>query len=383
MAKTPLAWDLGQETERANQMRWLDFFLVGALVFDGIPLVVAPLNELAFGVLALLALTRRPDRKLPLFFPLFLVGLVGVLGVSAFLNDVDGTRRLLHMVLYAMTALFIASGRVHLRSASWGLVAGLVVNLLWGLIFIATPPYPGRLVGFIMDPNATGFIFVTLGAVALSQIPPGRWRVIAQIMVVVAVVATFSRTSLLALALGYAWLLLGHRIHPLLGTGVLGGLIYGIANLPDDWVRIGPWAERTGSDLLRERILIEEQISVAQSPLYGNGPGTAMVDLGGNITLFFHSSYLGLRAEGGWLAFACLMALLLIVFWRLLWLSDKRSPWLEVAIIVLMTCATNIGEAFLTLQAAVVLGFSVRHLVQQREEPDLIPAHCRNRWEQL
>ncbi len=117
--------------------------------------------------------------------------------------------------------------------------------------------------------------------------------------------------------------------------------------------------------------------------MYGTGPGTAKVQLSENVRLFFHSSYLALRAEGGWIALVCLMALLVILFWRLLWLGKQRSPWLEVAIIVLLTCATNIGEALLTLQAAVVLGFAMRHLILQREEPDLIPAHYRNRWEKL
>ncbi len=90
---------------------------------------------------------------------MLLVGLVGVIAVSGFLNHVDGTRRVLHLVLYALTAMFIASGRVHLKSAAWGgLFAGLAINLVWGgLVFITTaPPYPNRLVGFIMDPNAAG-----------------------------------------------------------------------------------------------------------------------------------------------------------------------------------------------------------------------------------
>ena len=64
---------------------------------------------------------------------------------------------------------------------------------------------------------------------------------------------------------------------------------------------------------MRLRIIDAEKTRIAEAPLWGNGPGTSSVDLGGQ-TFFFHSSYYGVLNEGGWLLLVVVLAVAAGVF---------------------------------------------------------------------
>ena len=64
---------------------------------------------------------------------------------------------------------------------------------------------------------------------------------------------TYSRTSMLATALVLAWLLLGRPgVRPHSSLLLLGLMIYVVTNVPDALQQVGPFADRVGSDSLRD-----------------------------------------------------------------------------------------------------------------------------------
>lgn len=178
---------------------------------------------------------------------------------------------------------------------------------------------------------------------------------------------TFSRTSIVVLAVVAAWLLI-RRIHrPSLAVPLFAVVVYLVQKAGDLLQNWGPFASRVGSDMLRDRIEIAERILVAQSPWLGNGPGTSMVDLQDR-QFFFHSSWLGLRNEVGWIGTAVFVVLVIIVGSMLLRLPTEQShPWYEGALIAALLCAVNLGEVLLELNTAVVLGLGIRHALAPDE----------------
>ena len=78
----------------------------------------------------------------------------------------------------------------------------------------------------------------------------------------------------------------------------------------------GPFSNRSGSDALRDRIIAQEHVQLADAPWFGHGPGTARVSIG-DLEFFFHNSYLATRQEGGWAALLLVLALMAYAFLRL------------------------------------------------------------------
>jgi len=118
----------------------------------------------------------------------------------------------------------------------------------------------------------------------------------------------------------------------------------------------GVFADRQGSDNLRELIYPLEQQIVSSNPLTGHGPGTLTIQLEQQ-SFFFHSSYLLLRAEGGWILFTLMLATMLVVALKLARpASGIRNKVLEAALLVPLICALNLGNVFLDFPVAVALG---------------------------
>jgi O-antigen ligase len=363
--KTELAWDLGPTetagTRADRETRISDFFLFAALPLSGqsVPGLGVPVNEVAAFVLIGLCAFRHPrvGPRAPTWLPVGLVLVLALLAVSAQLNDVDGTRRLAHVVIYAG----LATGRVSLLSAARGLAVSLCVAVACGAATLGSSSYPGRLTGVLADPNVAAFMLVTLGAVSVPHVQHAWLRRVMMATIVGGVLLTFSRTGLLALAFGGLWLLVGRRLR-LLGGGLLvAALVWVVDTIPDDLRLLGPFSDRTGSDALRERIIGQEHEVLASAPSYGMGPGTAQVELAGQ-HFFFHNSYLATRAEGGWPALLLILALLAACF---VLLSDgakhgrPECAWTQAGIIGVLVTAVSLGEVLLDLPTAAVMGFAV------------------------
>ena len=71
--------------------------------------------------------------------------------------------------------------------------------------------------------------------------------------------------------------------------------------------------------------------------------------------------------EGGVLALAVFLALLLGVFLSIVGLDDAdRDPWLECALIGVAVMGLNLGEVLVELASAVAIGFALAHLLAVR-----------------
>ena len=280
---------------------------------------------------------------------------------------IDPARRLLHLALYVAVALMAAQGRFHTRSMAKGLAFGLLVSAAAYYADYGTS-YEGRLAGLMADPNAAGYMLTTLGALALAGLPGSRMRVPLGLLLVVAVVLTYSRTSLLALALIVVWVIIGRKLAVSFGALLLAAMIWVVTNIPVTLQTFGPFEDRIGSDVLRARIVKLEELQISDAPWYGHGPGSSWVEVQGQI-FFFHNSYLSIHNEGGRVAQLLIVVVGAAALVALLSLRPElRNPWYEAAIIAVAVCAVNLGEVLLELPAALALGMAA-HYVQSIRDP--------------
>ncbi len=220
MKKIDSPWDLpDKRIERAavadREIRITDFLLFALIPLRSTEAAGLPLNELATGLLVVLALARpqRARGGLPPPAAAACIALVALLTFSGLANHVDWTRRVGHVAIYAGLIWAGASGRFSLRSAGLGLGTGLIAVIGYGIATIGASAYDGRLTGFLADPNAGAYFIVTLGTLAIGF--AGRARVVT-IMIAVPVIAgqilSYSRTGLLAMTYAIVWALLGRRL---------------------------------------------------------------------------------------------------------------------------------------------------------------------------
>jgi hypothetical protein len=359
-----------QQSPEADRSR-LDFTLFLLLPMSVFQIAGLPVPELAMVVAVCVGLTRpsASGRPLPLWFTGLLTLLVTWMIVVALLQGLTPTRRLGHLVVYVLLAVLLAKGRYAMRSVGAGLAAGLVIAGGVGLVGygptgFGSTGYEGRLTGLLGDPNLAGFYLLTLGAVAAAHLPRDRRRAFFVVGVGILVLLTLSRTSLLAAGLVGVWIVVGRRVGPLTNVTLLAVLLATVSRLSDVIRNAGPFAERAGSDALRDRIVLLEHVQINSGPWFGNGPGTSAVEVEG-APFFFHNSYLALLNEGGWVAVFLVVAVggaTLLALARLP--EERRSLWLEGGVIAVATCAINLGEVLLELPAAVVLGAAIHQVTR-------------------
>jgi hypothetical protein len=362
-------WVLPDRTiERAEEadreIRMSDFLLMAALPLRVVEVAGYPVNEFAMAALVGLCLFRRARGGAMLHGTVVLLMgalLLFMLG-SGIANGVDWSRRVGHLVILAGLVWALGTGRVSTRSAAAGLGAGLVAVIGLAVIGIGGDYYPGRLTGFLGDPNAGAYFISVLGLVAVFFCDP-RWRVrvVIAVPLLAGLVLCYSRTGLFAGALAILWLLVGRRLGLVGGALVAGVLIWAIDHIPDDLLTSGPFANRSGSDRLRERIIAQEYVELSDMPWYGHGPGKATVEIQ-NQEFFFHNSYLAVRQEGGWLALALVLALIVFAFFRLSRQSrsgDLVAAGTQAALVALAAMATTLGEVLLDTPMAIAVGMAL------------------------
>lgn len=362
-----------EEEPRDPLVRWsgVDFCVFVLLPMAVFRISGFPVPELAMAMAVGLGLVRRstPGRPLPGWFTGLLLLLMTWMTVVALLQGLTPVRRLGHLAVYALLALLLAQGRYAMRSVAAGLATGLVVAAGAGLVGFASTGYEGRLTGLLGDPNLAGFYLLSLGAVAAAHLPRGRRRMLFVVVVGILVLLTLSRTSILATGLVGVWILAGRRLGPLMNLTVLAGLLYGVSRLSNVIRNAGPFAERAGSDALRERIVALEHVQIDSGRWFGNGPGTSKVDVDG-APFFFHNSYLALLNEGGWIAVLLVVFVGAVALFALARLPrGHRNLWLEGGVIAVATCGINLGEVLLELPAAVVLGAAMHHVTRRTRLP--------------
>lgn len=378
MARTDSPWDLPDRTlsraeEADREIRMTDFALMAVLPLRTVEVAGLPVNELAMAGLVALCVLRpsRGGARLPSPVVLLLGALLALLLYSGLTNDVDFTRRIGHVGIVAGLVWGFGTGRVSLRSAALGLATGLCATIALAVGDIGGSAYSGRITGYLGDPNAGAFFIAVLGVLAIFFCDD-RWKV--RLAVAVPVVAglalTYSRTGLLAGAFAAVWVLLGRRLGTVGGAAMAAGLVWMVDNIPTSLTTVGPFSDRSGSDALRERIIAEERVKLADAPWYGHGPGTATVDIR-DLEFFFHNSYLAVRQEGGWGALVLVLALMAYAFVRLSRQSrsgDLTAAGAQAAIIGTAVMAITLGEVLLDTPMAIAVGFALGRALHRTPE---------------
>ena len=113
--------------------------------------------------------------------------------------------------------------------------------------------YPGRITGYLGDPNAGAYFIAVLGIIAVFFCDD-RWKVrlAVAVPIVAGLVLSYSRTGLLAGAFAIVWVLLGRRLGAAGGAAMAVGLVWVVNNIPKSLTTFGPFSDRSGSDALRE-----------------------------------------------------------------------------------------------------------------------------------
>lgn len=367
--------DLAAVFPIAHSARIIDAALMGLIICRlAVPFLPGsfPAAQTAVIGLLLISLFRRPPRSLRAvaWYPFLCLGLLGFAVAISAVNGLDLERRAGNIGLLMLMAAFLASGRIDVASAIKGIGVALTLNAALFAAGVAPDAYQGALTGYLQDKNVAG-LYYGVAALLLAATLQRRWLRSAVLAAAgLAVVATDSRTSMAAYACGILWLVvtprLGLAFRALTGVGIAALFVWAEANLSTAGVY---GVERAGSDALRERILQASFDRVALAPWSGGGLGTATADVDG-IAWFFHNSYLALLAEGGVVLLVGVLAIYAVAGFGLL----PRRPEtfarhaVGAATVVVLLCATQLGEVFFAPMSFVVVGAGLALLAERRPE---------------
>ena len=350
-----------------SSSRILDVLLGALLVVDGISVGAGafrlPLAEAAGVALVLLAGFRRPRRSLANFGVLGVLafGLLTFLAVSSTVNgidDEDWVRRIFRIAVLVCLAGSFASGRLDLRGALHGMITALVINIPLFYAGLAPDTYGGVLTGILGDKNVAGLYYAVIPVLLIATTTSRRHQVLLFAFAFGGTALTGSRTSLAGLACALIWMIVSPRLGLTVRWILAIGLGLGVYWLSESLPRLGGYFDdRLGSDLLRERIQTASWEKAAEAPWYGLGLGEAHVHLD-EATWFFHNSFWGLLAEGGW-PFLVIVLSAYVVLGMRPFRHAVRTPSrvaVEASTLIFLVCASQLGEVFITVTGALVLG---------------------------
>lgn len=350
-----------------SSSRILDVLLGALLVVDGISVGAGafrlPIAEAAGVALVLLAGFRRPRRSLANFGVLGVLafGLLTFLAVSSTVNgidDEDWVRRIFRIAVLVCLAGSFASGRLDLRGALHGMITALVINIPLFYAGLAPDTYGGVLTGILGDKNVAGLYYAVIPVLLIATTTSRRHQVLLFAFAFGGTALTGSRTSLAGLACALIWMIVSPRLGLTVRWILAIGLGLGVYWLSESLPRLGGYFDdRLGSDLLRERIQTASWEKAAEAPWYGLGLGEAHVHLD-EATWFFHNSFWGLLAEGGW-PFLVIVLSAYVVLGMRPFRHAVRTPSrvaVEASTLIFLVCASQLGEVFITVTGALVLG---------------------------
>ena len=350
-----------------SSSRILDVLLGALLVVDGISVGAGafrlPIAEAAGVALVLLAGFRRPRRSLANFGVLGVLafGLLTFLAVSSTVNgidDEDWVRRIFRIAVLVCLAGSFASGRLDLRGALHGMITALVINIPLFYAGLAPDTYGGVLTGVLGDKNVAGLYYAVIPVLLIATTTSRRHQVLLFAFAFGGTALTGSRTSLAGLACALIWMIVSPRLGLTVRWILAIGLGLGVYWLSESLPRLGGYFDdRLGSDLLRERIQTASWEKAAEAPWYGLGLGEAHVHLD-EATWFFHNSFWGLLAEGGW-PFLVIVLSAYVVLGMRPFRHAVRTPSrvaVEASTLIFLVCASQLGEVFITVTGALVLG---------------------------
>ena len=232
---------------------------------------------------------RKPKRKLnfTLFIPLkvfFLVALVS-LAVNSFTQPfnafLEGLAYCIRFFLYS-GLYFVVSGERRIRWEIFLYRTGVVFTLLGIIQYVLYPnlrnlsylgwdPHYYRLFSTFLDPNFAGlFIVVTffLGLHIYRIVKKKYWIIFSQLLLIIALILTLSRSSWLAFLVPFVWLIWKKRLWKFfIGIGIF---IICLFFLPLPYRQITP-IFRQETALARANNWIYSIELVKQKPIFGYG----------------------------------------------------------------------------------------------------------------
>lgn len=368
-------WDLRRvasalpATSVASAHRWRDVrvfeLLLGLSVpmwrYSFVPGVPTEVIVLITAVGAGLFVRARVVSRHLIWFALVFAVLLFSTVVRTIAVEEPWQQRTFRIVLLFAFAAMIATGRLHWPSIVVGAAIGLLLNA--GAYYLRLTPdhYPPYLSGWLMDKNVAGLYYGVIGLLALSLLRRPWLQGLFAASVLGLLWLTGSRTSLAAFVAGLLWWLIRNRF-PLLARLVT--FVVGVQLLvwfEAEFSRVGPFADRSGTDLLRDRIHAAEAEKVAETPGLGQGLNSAWVDIQNFSHMWFHDSYAALFVEGGYPMLWGMLFLVVVTGLGLFSLRRTVGPGLraaEGALIVVLVCAWQLGEVFFTSIAFLALGIA-------------------------
>lgn len=348
-------------------LNWVQFILGAFLLVDGYPFpglpVALPFAEVVMILLIGCALFGRHRFDQSRFMPLIFVASAALVAliIASELHDVDWSRRVTRIALLAIFVVCLAVGRLNARSIILGLSLGLVINAAMFYLGLAPDTYGGVLTGWVGDKNVAGLLLVAVPFLLLPFLSR-TWTVpVVLVLGVVLVFLTGSRTSLTAFAIALVWVLLSPGRHLAVRAAFIGLAFWFFAWLDDNFARAFIFEDRDGSDFLRERIDEAARLKTEIALPWGLGAGESTVLLGPEQRFFFHDSYLALLVEGGWIFAVGVVLIYLVIAFRP-FSTLRRTPAIiatEAATIAMLFCALKLGEVFITIVGALVLGITL------------------------
>lgn len=356
--------------------RVLEMALAALLVVDGVPIpgLGFPFSLVGVAGLSLLGFTRRPTLAwgrtgglLWAFgFLLLYISAVSILTPSSY-YAADWIRRFIRIVAVLALVIMLAEGRLHLPSILKGITLALFVNAAAFYAGLASDTYGGALTGWLGDKNKAGLVYATVGVLMLSQ-ARSRWtRGFLVLSTFTFVWLTESRTAFSAYGFGVMWVLLVATRPAWLRWLAAGGVLLALPYLEENFARMGSFANRVGSDLLRGRIDAAVADKLAVTPPQGLGLGEAYVVIDQH-TWYFHNSFHTLRVEGGWLWMIGIVAITVWFGLRPFSTTGRgmQSRVAQGATVVVLICAWKLGEVLLTNVWGLVLGIAVNQVLRER-----------------
>lgn len=344
----------------------LDFILGMTLGIYSVSFGGLRLSVLGGFLLVLVGFSRKPKYQVPkagVVGAILIVALAWATLVSFYVgisepNDI--IKRLMRITSFALLVLFIADGRVNLRSIVFGLSFISLINIPAFYLGFSPNAYGGTLTGWFYDKNVSGLYYATVAILMVALLEKKSHKIFVFTIYSGALWQTGSRTSIAALGFAVLWALFARNLN-LFFKGVLAVLLVRVVNyLEENYSQVGEFSNRVGSDLLRQRIDAASQAKIDIAPWYGQGLGQAFVDLGEGGKFFFHNSYWTLLIEAGWpYLFLILGATVYIAFIIKQNNSSKRILFAEGATVLLLICSWRLGEVFLTMSWVLIVGYGL------------------------
>lgn len=355
---------------RTEKTRWLTAFLGFLLVMDSSdmswwPVSVPPAQFALAGLALLVALSVTVPARGTWGLTCALVVLLSVVGVSTLSTGNVVLSRLGTIVSWVFLMYGVARGALSVGSLIRGMAWGLVAGVLYGVAFLGSSSYQGRLTGLLGDPNTAGLALASVGVLTLVFLRRSWTRCVVLLIVIAGLVLTASRTSMLACVVAVVIVLLAHKTHPVVMVAGVGAIMWWLSETTrsggsgESFFERGYFADREGSDHLRTILAPLEEQKRISGGLLGHGPGEAHIMVEADFRMFAHNSYSGFQMEFGQLGLAALALVGLVLLWRYSRRGVYRDPlmsWPVAAVSAVLIASMSLGEAIVTPAGAVAAG---------------------------